>query len=82
MTAAHYTPMAAAQEPLFWWRARPRGEQHAFRSEQPFRSLCGDLRWSVKLGEAAGPFCGDCRAIVWSLTDTARDYVVDTEARL
>ena len=77
---AHWTPMAASQAPIFtWWRART-DPRHAFRAEQPWRSLCDRLRWSVKLEQAGGEFCADCRQIGWSLTEAARDAVVTAES--
>lgn len=77
---AHWTPGAAAAEPLFTWWTRFAGEQHAFRAGQPFRSICDRLRWTTTLEmDPKAPICDDCRRIVWSLTEAARDDIVDME---
>lgn len=79
---AHWTPGAAAQSPLFTWWARFAGPQHAFREGRPWRSLCDGLRWTTQLEQdSAAPVCGDCRRIVWSLTEAARDHVVAMETK-
>lgn len=78
---AHWTPLAAAQAPIFAWWAAFAGEQHAFREGHPWRSLCDGLRWSTKLErDPKAPVCDECRRIVWSLTEAARDYVAEASA--
>lgn len=77
---AHWTPLAARQDPLFVWWNQPGRERHAFREGHPFRALCDGLRWSVKLEQTGTGFCPECRQIVWALTEAARDFVVDSEA--
>jgi hypothetical protein len=78
---AHYTPGAAAQKPLFWWWARFGDRQHAYREGIGFRSVCDQLRWTASLvADPTAPVCPECRAIVWSLTEAARDHVVNAEA--
>lgn len=82
MRGAFYAPDLASQDPLFIWWADPTGRQHAFRGDHPLRSICKAMRWTVKASrDPDAPFCPECRRLVWSLTDAARDHVVDAEAR-
>lgn len=77
----HWTPGHAATDPLFAWWTRFGDRQHAFR-DGGIRSVCDGLRFTVLLErDDSAPICADCRRIVWSLTGSARDYIVDAEAR-